>query len=94
MTRITKTMCLAQLTETDADLYVCDDPKPRKCVGNCKKLYTPTHADISTRHPSVYWNQCENCREYLKQRGKIYMENKSFHKSKLIHKVFKKYIKK
>ena len=72
MTRIS----LAQLTETNADLYVCDDPKPRKCVGNCKKLYTPTIEDISTRRPSVYWKQCGKCREYLKQRGKIYMENK------------------
>ena len=36
MTKITKLFCLAKLTETDADLFVCDDPKPRKCVGNCK----------------------------------------------------------
>jgi len=39
MTRITKTMCLAQLAETDAELFVCDDPNPRKFVGNCKKSY-------------------------------------------------------
>ena len=77
MTRITKTMCLAQLTETDADLYVCDNPQPRKCVGNCKKLYVPTDADISTRRPSTYWKQCGICREYLKQRGKIYLEKKN-----------------
>ena len=76
MTKITKLFCLAQLTETDADLYVCDDPKPRKCVGNCKKMYVPTDADISTRRPSVYWKQCGICRKYLKQRGKIYLENK------------------
>ena len=55
MTRITKTMRLAQLTETDANLFVCDDLKPCKCVGNCKKLYVPTIEDISTCRPSVYW---------------------------------------
>jgi len=76
MTRITKTMCLARLTETDADLYVCDDPKPRKCVGNCKKLYTPTIEDISTRRPSVYWKQRGKCRKYLKIKTKLYMEKK------------------
>ena len=76
MTRITKTMCLAQLTETDADLFVCDDPKPRKCVGNCKKLFTPNNADISSRRPSCYWQQCSKCREYMQKRGKIYLEKK------------------
>jgi len=77
MTKITKLFCLAQLTETDPNLYVCDNPQPRKCVGNCKKLYVPTDADISTRRPSVYWKQCGICREYLKQRGKIYLEKKN-----------------
>ena len=74
MTKITKLFCLAQLAETDPILYVCDDPKPRKCVGNCKKLCTPTNEDISTRRPSTYWKQCRKCREYLKKRGKIYLE--------------------
>jgi len=73
MTRITKTMCLAQLAETDPILYVCDDLQPRKCVGNCKKMYVPNEADISSRRPSCYWKQCSKCREYLKQRGKIYI---------------------
>ena len=50
MTKITKLLCLAQLTETDADLYVCDDPPLRKC-SNCKKKYIPTNNDISTRRP-------------------------------------------
>ena len=77
MTRITKTMCLAQLTETDADLFVCDDPKPRKCVGNCKKLFTPTNADISSRRPSCYWLQCSKCREYMRLRNKKCTENKN-----------------
>jgi len=74
MTRITKTMCLAQFTETDADLYVCDKLQPRKCVGNCKKLYVPTIEDISTRRPSCYWKQCGKWREYLKKRGKMHLE--------------------
>ena len=52
----------------DADLYVCDNPQPRKCVGNCKKLYVPTDADISSRRPSCYWKQCGICREYMKLR--------------------------
>ena len=75
MTKITKLLCLAQLAETDPDLYVCDDPQPRKC-SNCKKKYIPTDADISTRRPSCYWKQCGKCREYLKQRGKMYMKKK------------------
>ena len=66
MTRITETMCLAQLTETDADLL----------AGNSKKLYTPTNEDISTRHLRVYWKQCRKCREYLKIKTKLYMEKK------------------
>ena len=77
MTRITKTMCLAQLNDTNPNLYVCDDPEPRKCIGNCKKLYVPTDADISTRRSSTYWKQCGKCREYMKQRNKICVENKN-----------------
>jgi len=76
MTKITKLFCLAQLAETDPILYVCDNPQPRKCIGNCKKMYVPTDADISSRRPSVYWKQCGKCREYLKQRGKICVKNK------------------
>ena len=74
MTRITKVMCLDQLKETDSYLFVCLNPEPRKCVGNCKKLFTPTNNDISTRRPSVYWKQCGKCREYLRERVKICME--------------------
>ena len=76
MTKITKTLSIAKLKETDPNLYVCDNPQPRKCVGNCKKLYVPTIEDISTRRPSVYWKQCGICRAYLKQRGKMYLEKK------------------
>ena len=74
MTKITKVFCLAQLAQTNPDLYVCDDPKPRKCVGYCKKLYVPTNEDISTRRPSTYWKQCAKCREYMKKRNQICME--------------------
>ena len=76
MTRITKTMYLAQPTETNPDLLVCDEPKPRKCVGNCKKLHTPTNEDISTRRPSVYWKQCGKCREYSQIKTTLYVEKK------------------
>ena len=76
MTKITKLFCLAKLTETDPILYVCDNPQPRKCVGNCKKMYVPTNADISSRRPSCYWLQCSKCREYMQKRGKIYLEKK------------------
>ena len=63
MTKITKSPCLAQLTETNPNLLVCNDPEPRKCVGNCKKLFIPTNADISTRRPSTFRKQCGKCRE-------------------------------
>jgi len=76
MTKITKISCLTQLADTNPDLYVYDDPQPRKCVGNCKKIYVPTNENISTRRPSVYWKQCAKCRAYLKQRNKMCAENK------------------
>jgi len=75
MTKITKVLCLAQLTETDIHLYVCDNPQPRKC-SNCKKKYIPTDADISSRRPSCYWKQCSKCREYMQKRNKICVEKK------------------
>ena len=74
MTKITKLLCLAQLAETDPNSFVCDDPRPRKCVGNCKKIFTPSNEDISTRRPSVYWKQCNKCREYLRSRNKLNLE--------------------
>jgi len=73
MTRITKLMCLYQLNETESDLFVCLNPEPRKC-GRCKQKYIPTNNDISTRRPSVYWKQCGNCREYLRERANVYIE--------------------
>jgi len=76
MTKITKVFCLAQLESTNANLFVCDNPEPRKCVGNCKKLYTPTNADISSRRPSCYWKQCGICREYMKLRHYKCIEKK------------------
>ena len=74
MTKITKVFCLAQLAKTDVNLYVCEDPQPRKCTSRCKKLFTPTDADISTRRPSCYWKQCSKCREYMQKRNKICVE--------------------
>ena len=76
MTKITKLFCVAQLESTNANLFVCDNPEPRKCVGNCKKLYTPTNADISSRRPSCYWKQCGICREYMKLRHYKCIEKK------------------
>ena len=66
MTKITELMCLQQLKYTDLNLFVCLNPEPRKCTGNCKKIFTPSNDDISTRRPSVYWKQCNKCREYLR----------------------------
>ena len=74
MTKITKVFCLAQLAETNANLFVCDNPEPRKCTSRCKKLFTPTNADISSRRPSVYWKQCATCRAYMQKRNKICVE--------------------
>ena len=76
MTKITKVFCLAQLASTNANLFVCDNPEPRKCTSRCNKLFTPTNADISTRRPSVYWKQCATCREYMQKRNKKCTENK------------------
>ena len=76
MTKLTKVFCLAQLKDTNANLFVCDNPEPRKCTGKCNKLFTPTNADISTRRPSTYWKQCATCRAYMKQRNKKCAENK------------------
>ena len=76
MTKITKVFCVAKIAETNANLFVCDNPEPRKCVGNCKKLFTPTNADISTRRPSCYTKQCATCRLYMQKRNKKCTENK------------------
>jgi len=75
MTKITKLLCLAQLKDTDPDLLVDSGVAERKC-GNCKKSYKPTDADIFARRPSTHWKQCEKCREYLRQRAKVYLERK------------------
>jgi len=73
MIKITKTLSIAKLNETDPSLFI-DSGKTHRICNNCKKSYKLTGADISTRRPSTYWKQCSTCREYLKQRGKIYLE--------------------
>ena len=73
MTKITKLMCLYQLKETPTYVFVCDDPQLREC-SNCKKIYTPNNADISSRRPSCYWKQCSKCREYMQKRNKKCVE--------------------
>ena len=73
MIKITKTLSIAKLNETDPSLFI-DSGKTHRICNNCKKSYKLTDADISTRRPSTYWKQCSTCREYLKQRGKIYLE--------------------
>jgi len=50
------------------------NPEPRKCAGDCKKIFTPTNNDISTRRANVYWKQCGKCREYLRERVKMCKE--------------------
>jgi len=76
MIKISKVFCLAQLADTNPNLFVCDDPQPRKCVGKCNKLFVPTIKDISTGRPSTYCKQCGICREYMQKRNKICAENK------------------
>ena len=76
MIKITKTLCIAKLKETDPSLFI-DSGKTHRICNNCKKSYKLTDADISSRRPSCYWKQCSKCREYLKQRGKKYMEKKN-----------------
>ena len=73
MIKITKTLCIAKLKETDPTLFI-ESGKTHRICNNCKKSYELTPDDISTRRPSTYWKQCSKCRDYLKQRGKIYME--------------------
>jgi len=45
--------------------------EPRKCAGDCKKIFTPTNNDISTRRANVYWKPCGKCREFLRERVKM-----------------------
>ena len=73
MIKITKILSIAKLNETDPSLFINSGKTDRIC-NNCKKSYELTDADISTRRPSTYWKQCGICREYLKQRGKKYVE--------------------
>ena len=81
MTRITRIKCLQQLKDTNPNLYVCKFPEERECAGNCKKAYTPTDADISTRRPSCYFKSCFGCREKSRIRTKGYLDKK---KAKLL----------
>jgi hypothetical protein len=73
MTKITKLLCLAQLKDTNPDLIVCENPPEREC-SNCKKKYTPTQNDVSTRRPSCYFKSCSRCREKNRNWQKNYFE--------------------
>jgi len=75
MIKITKTLCIAKLKETDPSLFI-DSGKTDRICNNCKKSYELTPNDISTRRPSTYWKQCGKCREYMQKINKIYLENK------------------
>jgi hypothetical protein len=75
MIKITKILSIAKLNETDPSLFINSGKTDRIC-NNCKKSYKLTDADISTRRPSTYFKQCSKCRDYLRERGKIYLENK------------------
>ena len=75
MIKITKTLSIAKLNETDPTLFI-DSGKTHRICNNCKKSYELNPDDISTRRPSTYFKQCSKCRDYLRERGKIYLENK------------------
>ena len=76
MIKITKTLSIAKLKETDPSLFI-DSGKTHRICNNCKKSYELTDADISTRRPSTYWKQCGNCRAYLKERMRLHLKNKN-----------------
>jgi len=75
MIKITKTLCIAKLKETDPTLFI-DSGKTHRICNNCKKSYELTDADISTRRPSTYWKQCSKCRVYLRERMQLHLKNK------------------
>jgi len=75
MIKITKTLSIAKLNETDPTLFI-DSGKTHRICNNCKKSYELNPDDISTRRPSTYFKQCSTCRIYLKKRGKIYLDKK------------------
>jgi len=76
MIKITKTLSIAKLKETDPSLFI-DSGKTHRICNNCKKSYELTDADISTRRPSTYWKQCSKCRDYLKERMRLHLKNKN-----------------
>jgi len=76
MIKITKTLSIAKLKETDPSLFI-DSGKTHRICNNCKKSYELTPNDISTRRPSTYWKQCGICREYLKERMRLHLKNKN-----------------
>ena len=78
MTRITRIFGLEKLRDTNPNMIVCEFPEERECVGNCKKPYTPTDADRSTRRPSCYFKSCFGCREKSKIRTQDYLAKKKF----------------
>ena len=75
MIKITKTLCIAKLNETDPTLFI-DSGKTHRICNNCKKNYELTPDDISSRRPSTYWKQCSKCRDYLKKRMRLHLKNK------------------
>ena len=81
MCRITRVMCLHHVNNTNPNMIVCEFPEERECVGNCKKPYTPTDADRSTRRPSCYFKSCFGCREKSKIRTQGYLAKKKFNLS-------------
>ena len=66
MIKITKTLCIAKLKETDPSLFI-DSGKTDRICGNCKKSYKLTDADISTRRPGTYWKHVENAVNILEK---------------------------
>ena len=76
MIKITKTLSIAKLKETDPSLFI-DSGKTHRICNNCKKSYELSDADISTRRPSTYWKQCGICRAYLRERMQLHLKNKN-----------------
>ncbi len=61
----------------DRIVGLCKEITCRKC----KKTYEPCDKEISSRNPSVYYKNCEKCRNKMNIYCKKYIENRMLNKN-------------
>ena len=71
MSKITKILSKHAIENTPEHMFVHNGFVERECKA-CEKIFVPTTQDISTRRPSTFYKQCQQCRD----RFSLYRKNK------------------